>query len=258
MNDKTTLPLPNIETFIKAAEEHGCNSDPDHEVGDLQSFLRAAWALMSADQKRLFPGVTAVRETYFGAVGEEPDAPMVLPAGQSAGEPKTAAGESPLSEWTVRYGDQCLQFHCLAEDIAHALEQCQNAYPDEPIVTAYPGKTDAVKVHHWGSERYAGQFPDGEPFEMELTDRRRAEGILWADLVPASGHLDAGLYAQFEVNRLPGESADVPCVHLHFDTDNLAASIFKKGSDRYVLRPETGVTVKEVKLADGTSGYEFA
>lgn len=44
-----------LETFIEAAHAHGMNSDePDHEVGDLQELLRAAWELLSEPAKRSF------------------------------------------------------------------------------------------------------------------------------------------------------------------------------------------------------------
>lgn len=42
---------PRIERVIRAAEQHGTNSEPDHEVGDLQDLLRSAWSLMSPDQR---------------------------------------------------------------------------------------------------------------------------------------------------------------------------------------------------------------
>lgn len=42
---------PRVERILKAAEQHGQNSEPDHEVGDLQDVLRAAWSLMSTEQR---------------------------------------------------------------------------------------------------------------------------------------------------------------------------------------------------------------
>ncbi|KWT69534.1 MULTISPECIES: hypothetical protein [unclassified Variovorax] len=42
---------PRIERILDAAEQHGQNDDPDHEVGDLQDVLRAAWSLMSSEQR---------------------------------------------------------------------------------------------------------------------------------------------------------------------------------------------------------------
>ncbi len=46
----------------------------------------------------------------------------------------------------------------------------------------------------------------------------------------------------FEVNNLPG-SSEKACLHLHFMPDALAVSIFKQG-DTYILRPETGVSIR--------------
>lgn len=43
-----------IEYYIGIAQQHGAHSDPDHEVGDLQAFLREAWAVLSEAQRRAF------------------------------------------------------------------------------------------------------------------------------------------------------------------------------------------------------------
>jgi hypothetical protein len=47
------MELPDIENLITAAELHGQESEPDHEVGDLQDVLRTCWRLMSGDQRRM-------------------------------------------------------------------------------------------------------------------------------------------------------------------------------------------------------------
>ena len=60
-----------VEHYINAAAQHGEDSEPDHEVGDLQEFLRAAWNLMSADQRVKFSMLESVRDTMYGATGEE-------------------------------------------------------------------------------------------------------------------------------------------------------------------------------------------
>lgn len=41
-----------VETLIGHAKTHGEDSEPDHEVGDLQDMLRAAWSLMTPEQHR--------------------------------------------------------------------------------------------------------------------------------------------------------------------------------------------------------------
>ena len=47
-----------------------------------------------------------------------------------------------------------------------------------------------------------------------------------------------------EVNSSPlGDATDVPCAHVHFDSDALAFSLFKIGN-RVLMRPENGVTIE--------------
>lgn len=46
------MSLSGVELVIEAAESHGESSEPDHEVGDLQDALRAAWDLMSGGQRK--------------------------------------------------------------------------------------------------------------------------------------------------------------------------------------------------------------
>ena len=40
-----------LDLILAAAKEHGENSEPEHEVGDLQVALRAAWQLMTPGQR---------------------------------------------------------------------------------------------------------------------------------------------------------------------------------------------------------------
>lgn len=55
------------ETYISAAETHGSLDDPDHEIGDLQQLLRAAFGMLSTDQKQAFFLRTDVREVFESA-----------------------------------------------------------------------------------------------------------------------------------------------------------------------------------------------
>lgn len=59
-----------LETFIEAAQQHGEDSDPDHEVGDLQDYLRAMWELLTPEQRLAYVGLPAVQNTYLTATGE--------------------------------------------------------------------------------------------------------------------------------------------------------------------------------------------
>lgn len=43
--------MAGLKRILDAAAAHGCQSDPDHEVGDLQDALRAAWQLMTEGQQ---------------------------------------------------------------------------------------------------------------------------------------------------------------------------------------------------------------
>jgi len=36
-----------LDQILESAERHGQDSDPDHEVGDLQDALRIVWALLT-------------------------------------------------------------------------------------------------------------------------------------------------------------------------------------------------------------------
>lgn len=41
-----------VEDIIQAAQQHGEESEPDHEVGDLQDALRLAWIKLSPEAQR--------------------------------------------------------------------------------------------------------------------------------------------------------------------------------------------------------------
>lgn len=43
--------IVDIEDLISAAQEHGLQSEPDHEVGDLQEILRTAWELLPENKR---------------------------------------------------------------------------------------------------------------------------------------------------------------------------------------------------------------
>ena len=41
-----------LEELLAAAKAHGDESEPDHEVGDLQGLLTSCWNRLSPDQQR--------------------------------------------------------------------------------------------------------------------------------------------------------------------------------------------------------------
>lgn len=60
-----------LEKLIDAAKSHGEESEPDHEVGDLQDYLRAMWELLTPQQRLAFPQLPAVRTTFAAATGDD-------------------------------------------------------------------------------------------------------------------------------------------------------------------------------------------
>jgi hypothetical protein len=71
-------PLDKVETFIQAAKNHGESDDPDHEVGDLQDMLRAAFRLLLPGQVKAF--------------ARDPKVEIVLDAGESCPECRAVEG----------------------------------------------------------------------------------------------------------------------------------------------------------------------
>lgn len=63
------------EVFVKAATKHGEDSEPDHEVGDLQDYFRAAFRLLTPEQKEAFLATAEVQDSLAcacpEAVGDE-------------------------------------------------------------------------------------------------------------------------------------------------------------------------------------------
>lgn len=114
-----------------------------------------------------------------------------------------------------------------------------------------------VPVAYWDSQIYGDAMGDpsnGKPFLMEVTDGRESSGQLYVDVASEDGNPDDILSATFEINRLPGSKDDVQCLHLHFDGDNLAASFFKQG-DKYIIRPETDVSIRGTVLPNGERAW---
>lgn len=61
------------ENFLSAAEQHGRDSDPDHEVGDLQEGLRFLWETATPETRRAFVDNFA---ELFETEGVDPLAPI--------------------------------------------------------------------------------------------------------------------------------------------------------------------------------------
>lgn len=114
---------------------------------------------------------------------------------------------------------------------------------------------DIVPVWYWDSLRYNSDGDEvNADFMMDIEDHRASSGQLYATLATRDGHLDDMISATIEVNRLPGSRDDVPCLHLHFDADNVAASFYKQG-DKIVVRPESNVRLLKTVLPNGEHGW---
>lgn len=53
--------------ILKSAEKHGSDSEPDHEVGDLQDALSIAWELLDEKARQ------TLVERFFDEVAEDSD-----------------------------------------------------------------------------------------------------------------------------------------------------------------------------------------
>ena len=67
--DRTTPDFASL--LIEAARFHGENSEPDHEVGDLQDLFLACWPVMSPEQRALALSDSAVQSLFDSPEYEE-------------------------------------------------------------------------------------------------------------------------------------------------------------------------------------------
>lgn len=114
---------------------------------------------------------------------------------------------------------------------------------------------DTISVAYWDSEAYGGCTAGSEkPFLMEMADKRDSCGQIFIDVASQDGKPELLASVTVEISRLPDSGDDAPCVHLHFDESNLAASFFKQG-DRFVIRPESGVRLTSGVLENGEHAW---
>lgn len=124
-----------------------------------------------------------------------------------------------------------------------------------------PPAAKHVPVKHW--LRY--QQPDVDvPLQhgIAITDRRAENGQVYLDICALEGDLDEMICAVGEVNGNPlvdgveGMDQPVPCLHVNFDEDNLAFSVFRV-RDRMLIRPEADMKVTSESL-DSPTGLTTA
>jgi hypothetical protein len=105
-------------------------------------------------------------------------------------------------------------------------------------------ETSSMQVMHW---RCYGELAENGPpsentHQIDIADQRSVNGQVYVDISPIEGKVDSEMCIIAEINTSPiADSIDhVPCVHVRFDGDNLALSIFKIGDD-LMIRRETDV-----------------
>lgn len=113
---------------------------------------------------------------------------------------------------------------------------------------------DIVPVSHWESTSYKGELPAGDRFLMEVVDKREQTGQLFVDVGAEDGDIDDILTASFEISNLPGSRTHTQAMHLHFNDDEMAMTVFKQGG-KYILRPETNVTIVPTVLPNGEHAF---
>lgn len=70
LNASATEPLLSVDNIMAAASAHAESGEPDHEVGDLQSVLRAAWELMTLKQRQQLCEHASVKAVFEDAYGD--------------------------------------------------------------------------------------------------------------------------------------------------------------------------------------------
>lgn len=109
----------------------------------------------------------------------------------------------------------------------------------------------SVRVTHW--QRHFAlskeKGKDGLDHQIDIADQRITNGQVYVDVGPSEGKADDFMGVIVEVGSYPLETleGDAPCVHIHFDGDNLAASLYKVG-ERILMRTESGVSVEPFRV----------
>lgn len=104
-----------------------------------------------------------------------------------------------------------------------------------------PAVEESVPVKHWDAYPIEGTV---DTHRIELADQRKTSGQLYATVQALDGDEDDMLSLSAEVNTHPLDGiGHLPCMHIHFDDNALAVSLFKVGR-RILVRPETDVRLE--------------
>lgn len=95
--------------------------------------------------------VEAIKD-YFDVLELSEITQEMLDAARSGELPAKASADSEgrhglLSNWMLTYGEHALLFACEAENVGHAIEQCENANPGERVIGAFlvPNASECIQ-----------------------------------------------------------------------------------------------------------------
>lgn len=102
--------LLDIEFFIEAACQHGEDSEPDHEVGDLQDLLRGMWALLTPAQRVAFAMQENIQQVLENSMGdyEAEVLPSLAALPKLVNEAMDNRWEAPLNLFTTTVKERFL------------------------------------------------------------------------------------------------------------------------------------------------------
>ena len=134
-------------------------------------------------------------------------------------------------------------------------EQSLRNFVEQAVENLTVPMISKVEVFNWDSaDKYGGHQKATWAYEAEVVDQRRINGQLYVSVAASGGQTDDAMHASFEINSLELNRSYTQCMHVHFDSDNLAFSLFKRG-DQYIVRPENQVQLKPTTLPDGTHAF---
>lgn len=114
-----------------------------------------------------------------------------------------------------------------------------------------------VQVKHWDLYNSAS-LEDGEEYYnshvMKVDDQRESNGKMFIDIQCLQNEDEDIMSVTAEIHNDPRtRTGNLPCLHVHFNDNRVAASLFKIGH-RILVRPETDVTIEPVQFRIGENG----
>lgn len=205
-----------IEVVLTAATQHAEDTgEHDHEVGDLQDVLRAAWALLSSEQRQALL-TSSPAKAVLEAGAEDPD--------QFQGSPSNP----------VPSNDELLRACFAAGDATPAL--------DTPLAPKRRVEHKFMTI----LRRWDLGSGDEKPMvnEPSYSVQFQVKGEhLWLDVSPVASTdeapLSPSLQLAIEINN------GLPCVHAHTNSgDEVRVSLFGDTDGQVCVRPGEGMVIR--------------